>query len=253
MMSSAVVSTGLREQIGAAIGRLWSLPVSLISAARKARMFHPRGVLFTAEVLPDLASPYPGLSRRLEGPALVRCSGALFKEEVRRFEVLGIALRFSDSPTPGATPSPGDQDLLFATIVSPFTLAFSPFTTHSQDFLDNKYWAVSPFEVEGAGRLKFRITPAVKPEKKSGRRDLKLLEAVSEGRGDLWLEARETLSTGWQRIAIVRMLAPSDIDQEALRFDPFRSGRGIVPAGVVHSIRRDVYSASQRARPAHET
>ena len=37
-------------------------------------------------------------------------------------------------------------------------------------------------------------------------------------------------------------------DPASLRFDPFRSGRGIQPQGFVHALRRGVYSASQRAR-----
>ncbi|MEO8183439.1 MAG: hypothetical protein ABI895_31785 [Deltaproteobacteria bacterium] len=41
-----------------------------------------------------------------------------------------------------------------------------------------------------------------------------------------------------------------DLDQEALRFDPFRAGRGVTPVGFVHALRRATYLASQRARPA---
>jgi hypothetical protein len=42
-----------------------------------------------------------------------------------------------------------------------------------------------------------------------------------------------------------------ELDQEALRFDPFRDGRGITPVGFVHSMRKLTYLASQRARPHH--
>jgi hypothetical protein len=40
-----------------------------------------------------------------------------------------------------------------------------------------------------------------------------------------------------------------DLDQEALRFDPFRAGRGIVPVGFVQWVRRLTYASSQRLRP----
>lgn len=214
-------------------------------------MFHPRGVLFHAEVTADPRSPFPELSHRLEGAALARFSGALFKQEVRRFEVLGLALRFSNVTPMSAEPKASDQDLLFATIISPFTLPFSPFTTRSDDFLANHYWAVSPFEVRDSGRLKFRVTPAPQPESDEKRRDEKLRHAASDGRATLWIETRPTMTREWQPLAKVELTEESDIDQEALRFDPFRDGRGIVPAGVVHSIRKDVYAASQHARPAH--
>ncbi len=214
-------------------------------------MFHPRGLLFSATCEPSPSTPWPELSQRLRGPAIARFSGALFKKEVRHFEVLGLALRFSDVAPWTAEAKANDQDLLFATILSPFTLPFSPFTTRSNDFLANHYWAVSPFEVAGVGRLKFRITPIDLSNSTGDRRDRKLRDAVEQGGATLTIEARPTMSPGWQPLAIIRFLEESSIDQEALRFDPFRDGRGIVPAGIVHSIRRNVYSASQRARPSH--
>jgi len=238
------VMSGMRETVGSLIGRAWSAPVALVSALRHARMFHPRGVVFEAEV-----TALAPMGERLAGHALARFSGALFKAEVERFEVLGLALRFSREVPRTATPAPEDQDLLLATIISPFTMPLSPFTTRSDDFLANKYWAVSPFVVDGAERVKFRATPEhASPDTVSGRED-KLAVAVAQSGARLTLEARRTLRTGWTKIATIALTASSDVDQEALRFDPFRSGRGIVPAGLVHAIRRDVYSAGQKARP----
>jgi hypothetical protein len=42
--------------------------------------------------------------------------------------------------------------------------------------------------------------------------------------------------------------AVNRLDREALRFDPFRSGRGVRPVGFVHSMREGTYLASQAAR-----
>lgn len=240
----------VRDDLGDVIGRLWSGPVAAISAARKARMFHPRGIALAARVEGTGSGPLAELGRRLAGPALARFSGALFKADVQRFEVLGLALRFSDAPVVEATPRERDQDVLLATIVSPFSMPLSPFTTRSDDYLANHYWAVSPFEVGGPARVKLRVSPASPaPPRTAGTRDDKLVEALGAGRGVLVLEARRTLRIGWEAVARVHLEAVSTIDQEALRFDPFRSGRAIVPAGLVHHIRRDVYPASQDARP----
>jgi len=43
-----------------------------------------------------------------------------------------------------------------------------------------------------------------------------------------------------------------NIDQAALRFSPFRTGRGIVPRGLIHASRIVPYPASQLARPGKE-
>jgi hypothetical protein len=50
-------------------------------------------------------------------------------------------------------------------------------------------------------------------------------------------------------VIILRLLRESPVDQEALRFNPFQAGRGIVPVGFVQSARRAAYAASQAARP----
>jgi len=70
----------------------------------------------------------------------------------------------------------------------------------------------------------------------------------------VWMvEMRETFGLRWDPIATLVLDGPSRLDQEALRFDPFRDGRGIHPVGFVHAMRRWVYAASQWARPAHVT
>ena len=39
-------------------------------------------------------------------------------------------------------------------------------------------------------------------------------------------------------IATIALREPADIDQEALHFDPFRDGAGIVPAGFFQAVAR---------------
>jgi hypothetical protein len=241
--------SGPREWAGRLVGVSWALPVALISHARRARMFHPRGSLFHARVRPDPDTPWVGAARRLSGDALLRLSGALFKPEVRRFEVLGAALRISSAPIGDAEPRAGDQDLLFATIRSPLTMPFSPLSTRSDDYLANHYYGVAPFFVAGVGRLKLRLRPLhVRRERRAGRAEA-IAEDVRTGEATFALEGRPTLRRGWEPLACIDVDAPAAIDQEALRFDPFRDGRGVTPVGFVHAIRKAVYAASQAARP----
>lgn len=241
---------GLRERFGDALGKLWAPAIAAISRARNARMFHPEGHTFAGRIEPVGRSPFSELAHRLDGRVLVRCSQALWRNGIERFDVLGIALRIR--PHGGNVVDEqahaGDQDLLFATIRSPLTMVFSPFTTDASDFVNNKYWAVSPFDVGAPGRVELRLRP-IEPIVTRGTRIERLREAVESNNAKWFLEARKTLTLRWHPVARVTLEREVTIDQAALRFDPFRTGREIVPVGLVHAIRRAAYGASQRARP----
>lgn len=243
-------SVGPREILGLAVGALTAAPVALVSALRHARTFHPRGVLYTGRIEPLPETP-ASLTGVIEGHVLARFSGALSKADHERGEVLGLALRISSQPIEDVAPREGDQDLLFATIVSPLTMPFAPISTRGDDFLGGSYWGVAPFTLGDLGRVKLRVFPSVQTSSRAPGRARKLDRAVSEGRAELMLAVRPTFTLAWRPIARIVLEAPSDLDQEALRFDPFRAGRGIEPVGFVQWIRKLVYPASQRARPAH--
>jgi hypothetical protein len=51
-------------------------------------------------------------------------------------------------------------------------------------------------------------------------------------------------------VARVVLLERAILDQERLRFSPFRDGKGISPVGFVSGLRRATYLLSQLARPA---
>ncbi len=241
---------GPREILGLFVGASWAAPVALVSALRHARTFDPRGALFTGRIEPHPEAP-PSLAATLEGHVLARFSGALSKQEHERGEVLGLALRISAHPIEDVVARDGDPDLLFATIVSPLTMPIAPLSTRSDDFLGGSYWGVAPFAAGELGRVKLRVFPSVQTHSREPGRYRKLARAVEERRAELTLAARPTMTFGWRPIARIVLEAPSELDQEALRFDPFRTGRGIEPVGFVHWIRKLVYAASQRARPTH--
>ena len=245
--ASAHVPDGPRERAGALLGRLWAPAIAAISRARSARMFHPVGSTFAGKVEP-IAGQLSTIGDRLEGYVLARLSAALWKGEVGRFDVLGMALRFSAGPVVDEKAAADDQDLLFATIRSPLTMPLSPFTTDASDFVSNRYWAVSPFAIAPLGRFELRLSPLGRAAGTGSRHD-RLRSAVAGGRAAWLLEARRTLTLRWVAVARVQLEHPVELDQAALAFDPFRSGRGIVPVGLVHAIRRAAYASSQRGRP----
>jgi hypothetical protein len=245
---------GLRERAGAWIGRAWAPLIAAIARLRRARMFHPDGHTFTGVVEPaaehdDRAPTDPSLARLAEvlgSRVLARFSGALWRGEVEHLDVLGLALRFRTSKADfDHRPLAGDTDLLTATIRSPLTMLGAPFVTDASDFVGNRYWAVSPFELDGV-RFELRLVP-VSGGPSTGTRLERLRAAVATGRAAWWLDARRTLHLRWHRVARVQLDAPVALDQAALRFDPFR---GVLrPVGLVHAIRRAAYPASQDARP----
>lgn len=241
---------GLREQLGAAIGSLWAPAVTTLTKLRHARMFHPVGHMFAGHAV-GVAGPFETLGRELTGRVLARMSAALWRSGWEHLDVLGLALRFRRGPGPelDERAAPGDQDLLTATIRSPLTMVASPLFTNTHDFMQNKYWAVSPFEHAKLGRIELRLVPIVTPYRDPRRatRAERLLSAVDAGRAAFWLQARRTLTLRWVTCARVQLERLIVLDQARLAFDPFR-GR-LRPVGLVHAIRRAVYAAGQQARP----
>ncbi|HET9957125.1 MAG TPA: hypothetical protein VFQ61_21660 [Polyangiaceae bacterium] len=226
-----------------------------VSAVRRSRMFHPRGVLYRAEVeAAPASSALAGLASALAGPALVRWSSAWWKRG-ERTDVLGCAIRFGSDPL-HAAPQPGDQDLLLATIRRPWSMAFAPWTTDFHDFLANDYYGVSPFQV-GTRRVEWRLAPE-REAPPGPTRSERLERAVRAGEASLRLELAAysgplfpPVGESFRSVVQLHLREPVELDQEALRFDPFRDGRGITPVGFVHSMRKLTYLASQRARPRH--
>lgn len=239
----------LDELIGGALGFVLAPVTGTISALRHARMFHPEGVVYAARVEPAADSPWPAVAARLAGPALLRVSTAWWRGGRELPDALGLAVRFRRRVEPSAEAEPGDQDLLLATIKHPWTTPLAPLTTHVHDFLDNDYYGVSPFDVPGIGRSYLRAIGS-RPQAHGSDRGERLARAVHDGTAWWRLEARRADEDTWSPVAALRPEARVSIDEAALRFWPFRDGRGLSPRGLVHALRRAAYRASWLMRPA---
>jgi hypothetical protein len=234
----------LREALGRGIGGLLSPIVAEGSLIRGARLVHAAGVVHRAEVRAILhEGPLGELAGRLAGPAIVRFSGALFRVEPGRAlpDILGVAVRF------GAAPAP-TQDLLFASFQSVWQLPLALFSTNTRDVLANDYDTVLPSDVPGLSRVTFRLHPS-RVTVPGGDRWQKLDRAVAEGAAVLELQARQVdPDTSWQVLAAIDVRERLDVDQEALAFDPFHDGLGIVPRGFLQATRAATYWASRLGR-----
>ena len=247
--AAAPMANGMRERVGNTIGE-WIAPAAgALSRLRRARVLHPRGLVFAGRSEAIVGGAFAGLGAQLEGRVLARCSGALWRRPHELFEVLGIALRFRPRTGPDLDENTalGDQDLLFSTVRSPWLLAVAPLLTDARDFLANRYWGAAPYAVHDHARVDLRLEP-VEPPRLRGARNARLRDAVEHGRAVFWLEARRTLTLAWHAVARITFEHEVIVDQEALRFDPHRAGCGVVPVGAVHAMQRAVYAASQAAR-----
>jgi hypothetical protein len=235
----------VQERFGLRVG--WALAPAFAAAGRvrHARLFQPRGVVLSARVE---ACTDTLLGRLLVGPALVRFCTALWRHGREWPDVLCCAVRFRRRDTPADAADGGDQDILFATVRTPLTTPLGPLRTHVHDFLDNRYHARASFDAPGIGRAKLRLTPECRsPEPEAGsRRGLRLASVVARGDASLVLEARRVWTRSYRPIVRITLLGEVGLDDDALRFSPFRCGRGLVPRGFVHALRHGSYAATRR-------
>jgi hypothetical protein len=235
-----------RETIGAGLGWLSAPVFGAIALARHARVLHPEGLVLSARVDPIATAPdLQKIATLLAGPALVRLSTALWRKGKEWPDALGCAIRFRDDPRPSSEPAILDQDLLFATVRTPVATPFAPLHTDVTDFFANTLYATSPFEVPGVGRSKWRLVPE-QTTARGDSRAARLADAVARGEASFRIELRRTWHRGYAPVARLSLLAFADVDQDRLRFSPFRAGRGVVPSGFVHALRRGAYVGSQR-------
>lgn len=234
------------ELVGSVGG--WALaPVtSAVAAVRRTRMFHPDGVVIDSMVEPVAEGDFKRLAERLSGRAIVRLSSAWWKGGKEWPDDLGLAMRFRTEDEVDPLPASGDQDLLFATVRSPWTTVLAVLTTNVHDFLANDYYAVSPFQVQGYGRLKFRMVSS-RPQT-GGNSRVERLESALRGMGALFTLEAKHLGGKYQPLCKVRLSHEVRLDQRELRFDPFKNGRGITPVGLVHKLRKGAYAGSQKIR-----
>jgi len=243
------------ERMGRTVGSLWGPPFKAIAAQRHARSLHAEGICLRAEVLPRLDEPgFQDVAARLAGPALVRLSTAGWRGGKEWPDILGAAVRLLRDEHITEEASPGDQDLLFSTMRHMWTLVPALFTTQVHDWLENDYFGIAPFTVDGAGKMKLRLTTPRGSAPPHGSRVQRLQHALRAGTALLTVEAR-SLDSGrpstWTPLADIFLREEVTLDPERLRFDPFHTGLGIQPSGFLHAMRRSAYAGSQEGRTEH--
>jgi hypothetical protein len=241
------VVTHLSEPLGHLTGIGLSPLVRLGSVLREGRLLHPRGLVLEGYAEPlATGEAEKRVAERLAGPVLARFSGAFWKHR-EWLDVLGCALRFRGRLGAVTAREPDDQDLLFATVRHPATTLLAPISTRFRDALDNTYFGVSPFWVQGLERrVWLRLVPLT-PSGLGDDREARLLARLLEGPVLLNLEmyGRDKRATPLVRIALTHAVLT---DPRSLYFDPFHAGRGIHPRGFVQYMRKATCAAGRRLR-----
>ena len=210
------------------------------SAVRRKRIFHPDGVAFDATL--QVTGAGHGVALLDEAgrhDCIVRLSrGVGFPSAVPDF--LGLALRVPDAHGPG-----DHQDLLLVSSGDRPVLRHALVPVRSFDH--GRYSSLVPYEVGGR-----KVVFGARRLSADGPEPLQLDTLRERAAGDgirFALELAEP-SGDWEPIGVVELGAAwSDEDGDALRFDPANTGGGIEPVGLVQTVRRLAYRASQAARP----
>ena len=233
---TGVVDTTLGVASAVAFGAL--------SGLRRARVFHPIGAAFEATLdVRGTADDRWGV-RLLDEEARHRCvvrfsRGAGTPEGLP--DILGLALRVLDAHGAGQ-----HQDLLLV------TSGTRPLARNAllpvRHFAAAHYSSVLPYRVDGSTLL-FGARPVLAPGTPPPARFADLADALAAGRLRFDLEVAPAAGD-WATIGVLEVgRRLGDQESESLRFNAFTTGGGIEPTGLLQTLRRRAYAASQATRP----
>jgi hypothetical protein len=212
-----------------------------LAAIRRSKGVHPRGVVFEAQLIvhsdrnaPGSAQLFATAGRR---QAIVRFSRALGLPPTFP-DLLGMAIRIPDAYGAGSP-----QDFLMVTSIDAPVAhhLFVPVTDPQQ----RVYSSGLPYR---AGDLKLLVGALPRPE--SPRLEgIDALERLEKAAATGALVFDLALAGVWGRfrpVAELRIGARLPPDADALRFNPWNSGGGLEPTGVINRLRDYAYPLSQR-------
>jgi hypothetical protein len=248
---------------------------------RNSRTFHPDGRTFLGTVTPITADASDAKLARaaelLRGQVLMRIGMGIIKQHAPAWakskipDAPSVATRFS--PSTNAPPSfrergEDELDILFTAggdrlwkLLGNLATGGRCYGLHQFDYFRNRYFADVPYRIEACGLdVWLRLIPADWNDARGSdgpntveAREQGLTDAVAR-RAELIIAAQSTGNATadfrpFAKITFDREI--TDVDQEALRFQPTGLRRGFEPYGILTTLREKVYPASAHARP-HE-
>ena len=221
---------------------LFAAVFRLLARLRRGRALHPVGVGYQAclEITPG--------ARRWAGTRLL-APGARYDAVVRFSrggglpeplpDALGVAVRLPDAYGPGRA-----QDLLVSSSAD-LPLA-RRLLFPGRSFLHRSFSSALPYRV-GGREVVTVLRPQLARWPRTGRALADLSSAAATG--ELVYELRLAGSLGHSRtVGLLTVGDPLEpAAAEALRFNPWTTGPGILPVGRLNRLRRPSYAGSQRA------
>jgi hypothetical protein len=195
-----------------------------LSATRRARVFHPRGTAHTATVVVEAGDhPLAVLAGRHD--AIVRLSRAAGTPEPLP-DVLGLAVKLLNAHGAG-----GHQDFLLVTSGSGFPAHHLLVPTTEPRA--RPYSSLLPYRNARGTRFIVGALPTV------------------GGNGRRFVLA--TADRSWRSVGTIDLGERLADDQaQRLRYNPWHTGGGLEPTGLLNRLRRTAYLGSQRGRPDTE-
>jgi len=247
----------ITEAVGLWAGSLIAPFFAFGSLLRQARIFHPQGINFRAdvraiegaEVDPRFTELVQGLTK---GDALVRFSTGMWSvEKIMLPDVLGMSIRFRADRDDNYKPEEGAQDLLLVTSECLMQLPVAALATNQYNFAGNAYHGMAPFEVAEQQDMLLRVVPTTQIDVTSTDRYQNIRTAVEEDDVVFRLEtASQFQPMKWLPLVEIRLMAEVALDDTKLEFYPFRTGQNIIPQGFIQYMRPVPYLLSQYARRA---
>lgn len=216
--------------------------LAAVAAVRGGKAVHPDGVVYRARLVIDGALGAPRASQLLATPAehgaLMRFSRSLGMPRPIP-DLLGVSLRVLDAYGTGA-----HQDFMLVSSIDRPVLhhVFVP----SADTQQRPYSTSLPYS---AGDETFIVGVVPDPEAPRPRGDDefdRLARAAATGRLTFGL-ATASVGGRFRRVGTLHVGERMPHSVDALRFNPFNSGGGMQPSGVLNRLRDYAYPLSQRA------
>jgi hypothetical protein len=216
--------------------------LGVIAGLRGGKAVHPRGVVYEARLSVTGAGAAPPaatlLSRPGEHRALARFSRSVGLPRPIP-DLLGLAIRVLDAHGPGE-----HQDFLLVSSADRPVLhhIFLP----ASDVQQRPYTSALPYQASGEHFLVGAL-PDHRSPRPNGDNEFERLE-LAAGTGQLRFQlAVAAPKRRFQPVAELRIGARLPPEADALRFNPWNTGGGMAPAGVLNGARDRAYKLSQAA------
>jgi hypothetical protein len=231
---------GAFKVLGSAVGSTVGSVFESLSSLRRARTFHPRGVVIETDAIVPVDAGPPGFPDG-EQRVLVRLSrGIGLPGSIP--DIPGVAVRFIDAGGPGV-----HQDLLLATTFDnpAGRLVLRPTTS----FTSGRFTSLLPYDASGT-----RAVFGAHLHLDGPARDLDDLADALRARPIELVLYWATPTSPWRNITTIVLGPTTEVaDLPSLAFDVTNCVPGIRPAGVLNRIRPSAYLGSRKGRGQADT